>query len=161
MTRKWPEGVSQSIRYADDIVVLAKSPRAVQRLRESTQRYLEGKQKLRINIEKSRVVSVFSIRNFKFLDFVLGKGKNSVYIRAHAKYLRKAKVRLRDLASRSQGRNVRKVMENVKIYIRGWLGYFGIASMKTLMIRWDEWLSAVFGCISGNNGKCRRPESVT
>ncbi|MBR6596280.1 MAG: group II intron reverse transcriptase/maturase, partial [Oscillospiraceae bacterium] len=42
--------------------------------------------------------------------------------------------------SRSQGRNVRKVMENVKVYIRGWLGYFGIASMKTTMQRWDEWL---------------------
>ena len=26
------------------------------------------------------------------------------------------------------------------IYIRGWLGYFGIASMKTTMQKWDEWL---------------------
>ena len=31
-------------------------------------------------------------------------------------------------------------MGNVKAYIRGWLGYFGIASMKTTMQRWDEWL---------------------
>ena len=47
------------IRYADDIVVLAKSPRAAQRLLESTQRYLEGKLKLRMNMEKSKVVSVY------------------------------------------------------------------------------------------------------
>ena len=132
------------IRYADDIVVLAKSARAAQRLLESTQRYLEGKLKLRMNMEKSRVVSVFSIRNFKFLGFALGKGKNGVFIRAHAKSLRKAKAKLRELTSRSQGRNVRKVMEHVKVYIRGWLGYFGIASMKTLMIRWDEWLRRRF-----------------
>ena len=132
------------IRYADDIVVLAKSPRAAQRLLESTQRYLEGKLKLRMNMEKSRVVSVFSIRNFKFLGFALGKGKNGVFIRAHAKSLRKAKARLKELTSRSQGRNVRKVMQNVKVYIRGWLGYFGIASMKTMMIRWDEWLRRRF-----------------
>ena len=91
-----------------------------------------------MNMEKSRVVSVFSIRNFKFLGFALGKGKNGVYIRTHAKSLRKAKARLRELTSRSQGRNVRRVMEDVKVYIRGWLGYFGIASMKTLMNRWDE-----------------------
>ena len=128
------------IRYADDIVVLAKSPRAAQRLLESTQRYLEGKLKLRMNVEKSKVVSVYSIRNFKFLGFALGKGKNGVYIRAHAKSLKKAKARLKELTSRRQGRNVRKVMENVKVYIRGWLGYFGIASMKTTMRRWDEWL---------------------
>ena len=128
------------IRYADDIVVLAKSARAAQRLLESTQKYLEGKLKLKMNVEKSKVVSVYSIRNFKFLGFALGKGRNGVYIRAHAKSLKKAKAKLKELTSRSQGRNVRKVMENVKVYIRGWLGYFGIASMKTTMQRWDEWL---------------------
>ena len=128
------------VRYADDIVVLAKSPRAAQRLLESTQRYLEGKLKLRMNVEKSKVVSVFSIRNFKFLGFALGKGKDGVYIRVHAKSMKKAKAKLKELTSRSQGRNVRKVMENLKVYIRGWLGYFGIASMKTTMREWDGWL---------------------
>lgn len=128
------------IRYADDIVVLAKSERAAERLLESTRRYLEGKLKLRMNMEKSKVVSVYSRRNFKFLGFALGKGKDGVYIRAHAKSLKKAKARLKELTSRSQGGNVRKVMENVKVYIRGWLGYFRIASMKTTMQRWDEWL---------------------
>ena len=134
------------IRYADDIVVLAKSLRAAQRLLESTQRYLEGKLKLKMNVEKSKVVSVYSIRNFKFLGFALGKGKNGVYIRAHAKSLRKAKAKLKELTSRSQGRNVRKVMQNVKIYIRGWLGYFGIASMKTTMREWDGWLRRRYRC---------------
>ena len=73
-----------------------------------------------------KVVSVYSIRNFKFLGFALGKGKNGVYIRAHAKSLKKAKAKLKELTSRSQGsRNVRKVMENVKVYIRGWLATSG------------------------------------
>ena len=128
------------IRYADDIVVLAKSPRAAQRLLESTQRYLEGKLKLKMNAEKSKVVSVYSVRNFKFLGFALGKGRNGVYIRAHAKSLKKAKDKLRELTSRSQGRNVRVVMNKVKVYIRGWLGYFAIADMRTTMRSWDEWL---------------------
>lgn len=128
------------VRYADDIVVLARSQRAAERLLESTRRYLEGKLKLRMNVEKSRVVSVYSVRNFKFLGFALGKGKDGIYIRAHGKSMKKAKAKLKELTSRSQGRNVRKVMENVKVYIRGWLGYFGIARMKTTMQRWDEWL---------------------
>jgi len=134
------------IRYADDIVVLAKSQRAAQRLLETTQRYLEGKLKLKMNVEKSRVVSVFAIRNFKFLGFALGKGRNGIYIRAHAKTLKKAKAKLKELTSRSQGRNVRVVMQRVKVYIRGWLGYFGIASMKATMQRWDEWLRRRFRC---------------
>ena len=75
-----------------------------------------------MNAEKRNVVSVAAIRNFKFLGFALGRGKNGYFIRAHAKSLKKAKQKLKELTSRSQGRNVRKVMQNVKIYIRGWLG---------------------------------------
>lgn len=131
------------IRYADDIVVLAKSERAAERLLESSRKYLE-KIKLRVNAEKSKTVSVAAIRNFKFLGFALGRGKNGYYIRAHAKSLKKAKQKLKELTSRSQGRNVRKVMENVKVYIRGWLGYFGIASMKSTMKDWDGWLRRRF-----------------
>ena len=128
------------IRYADDIVVLARTPRAGERLLESSRRYLEGKLKLKMNVEKSKVVSVYSIRNFKFLGFALGKGKDGIFIRAHANSLKKAKQKLRELTSRNQGRNVRVVMNNVKVFIRGWLGYFGIASMRNTMKSWDEWL---------------------
>ena len=53
------------IRYADDIVILAKSKRAGERLLESSKRFLEGKLKLKLNTEKSKVVSVYSTRNFK------------------------------------------------------------------------------------------------
>ncbi len=35
-------------------------------------------------------------------------------------------------------------MENVKVYIRGWLGYFYIASMRSTMKSWDEWLRRRF-----------------
>ena len=35
-------------------------------------------------------------------------------------------------------------MEKVKVYIRGWLGYFGIASMRTTMREWDQWLRRRF-----------------
>ena len=65
-------------------------------------------------------------------------------VRVHAKSLKKAKAKLKELTSRSSGRNARVVMQNVKVYIRGWLGYFGIASMKKTMQRWDEWLRRRF-----------------
>ncbi len=44
------------IWYADDIVVLARTPIAGERLLESSRRYLEGKLKLRMNVEKSKAV---------------------------------------------------------------------------------------------------------
>lgn len=128
------------IRYADDIVLLAKSRRATERLLETSTRYLEGKLKLTVNKEKSKCVSVTAIRNFKFLGFALGRGKNGYYIRAHAKSLQKARTKLRELTSRSQGRNVRAVMTKVREYIIGWLSHYGIASMRTTMREWNEWL---------------------
>ncbi len=54
------------IRYADDIILLAKSIRAAERLLGTSTEYLEKKLKLKVNTEKSRVVSVYSIRNFAF-----------------------------------------------------------------------------------------------
>ena len=55
------------IRYADDIILLAKSIRAAERLLGTSTQYLEKKLKLKVNTEKSRAVSVYSIRNFAFL----------------------------------------------------------------------------------------------
>ena len=118
------------IRYADDIVLLARSQRAAERLLGTSRTYLEKKLKLKVNEEKSKAVSVYSIRNFKFLGFALGRNKNGTYIRVHAKSLKKAKEKLKALTSRSQGRNVRAVMHKVKVYMQGWLGYYSIADMK-------------------------------
>lgn len=76
------------IRYADDIVLLAKSERASERLLESSTKYLEGKLKLKVNREKSRTVSVFAIRNFSILVSVSGrmaKAFTSVYMPSHGR----------------------------------------------------------------------------
>lgn len=128
------------VRYADDIVVFARSKRAAERLLESSRRYLEGRLKLRMNREKSKVTSIVAQKKFKFLGFCLGKNGKGIYIRVHEKSLKKAKEKLKLLTKRSRGRNVRAVMQEVKVFIRGWLGYFRVADMKRTMQRWDEWL---------------------
>ena len=128
------------IRYADDIVLLCKSQRAAERLLESSIRHLEGKLKLRVNRDKSHIARVNATKNFKFLGFAYGKGKDGLFIRAHPKALLKAKNRLRAITKRNRGVNVRKVMQEIKVYMTGWLNYYGIASLKTKMREWDEWL---------------------
>ncbi len=128
------------IRYADDIVLLAKSERASQRLLESSVKYLERTLNLRVNREKSRTVSVFSIRNFKYLGFCLGKGKNGVFIRVHPKSYMKFKDKLRMLTSRSRCGSIVKAMKRIEISARGWLNYFGIADMKNNIENLNGWL---------------------
>ena len=105
------------IRYADDIVLLAKSERASERLLETSTKYLEGTLKLKVNREKSRTVSVFANRNFKYLGFCLGKNGRGIYIRVHAKSWKKAKDKLRMLTPRSRCGSIVKAMERIKIYM--------------------------------------------
>ena len=93
------EGV-KLVRYADDIVVFAKSKRAAERLLESCRKYLEGRLKLKMNTEKSKATSIFAQKNFKFLGFCLGKNGRGIFIRVHRKSLDKAKKTLKQAEKR-------------------------------------------------------------
>lgn len=128
------------VRYADDIVLLAKSERAARRLLESSTKYLEGKLKLKVNQEKSRVVSVYAIRNFKYLGFTLGKNGKGIYVRVHVKSWKKMKSKLKDLSSRRSVQSIRPSLEKIKEYMRGWLNYYGIADMKKRIEDLNKWL---------------------
>ena len=128
------------IRYADDIVLLAKSERAAKRLLETGTKYLEGTLKLKVNQEKSRVVSVFAIRNFKFLGFALGRNGGGVYVRVHPKSMKKFKNRLREYSSRRRCQSIRPSLVKIKVYGRGWMNYYGIASMKNQIEEVNGWL---------------------
>lgn len=126
--QEWKRRGMKHIRYADDIIILTKSKRAAEHQLESSRKYLEGKLKLTMNTEKSKVVSVFAIKRFKFLGFCIGKNGNGIYIRAHKKSLNKAKQKLRT------------IMAEIAQYMKGWLGYYYIADMKRTLKSWDEWL---------------------
>ena len=128
------------IRYADDIVLLAKSKRASERLLESSTKYLEETLKLTVNREKSRAVSVFAIRNFKFLGFALGRNGGGIYIRVHPKSWEKFKSKLKGLSSRRTVQNIKASLARIKVYARGWLYYYGIASMKNNIEGINGWL---------------------
>lgn len=128
------------IRYADDMVLLSKSERASKRLLETSTKYLEETLKLKVNREKSRTVSVFAIRNFKFLGFCFGKNGKGIYIRVHGKSWKKVKDKLRQLTSRSRCGSIVKTMEKIKVFMRGWLNYYGIADMKRNIEDLNGWL---------------------
>ena len=128
------------VRYADDIVLLARSERAARRLLETSTKYLEQELKLTVNREKSKVASVFAIRNFKFLGFALGRNGNGIYIRVHPKSWEKMKARLKRLSSRRNVQSVIPALYKIREYMRGWLNYYGIAAMKNNIEELNGWL---------------------
>ena len=76
------------VRYADDSNVFVKSGRAAKRVMATCIEYLEGKLKLKVNSEKSKVGSPLRL---KFLGFSLYKTKGKVGIRAHQKSIKSFK----------------------------------------------------------------------
>ena len=85
-------------------------------------------------------VSVFAIRNFKFLGFALGRNGKGIYVRVHPKSWKKFKSRLKELSSRKRCQSIKPSLEKIKVYARGWLNYYGIASMKNNIDDINGWL---------------------
>ena len=127
------------VRYADDIVLFAKSRRAAQRLLEGAVRFLTQTLKLKVNEEKSRITSVYSLR-FQYLGFTLGAARNGAQIRIHPKKKQKIKRELKQLTKRSKGLSVRVIMQLVEQKMRGWLQYYSLACMKGFIADLAEWL---------------------
>jgi group II intron reverse transcriptase/maturase len=129
-----------SVRYADDIVLLARSERAAKRLLESSTRFLEDKLKLKINRDKSRTVNVFSTSNFKYLGYAMGRRKGKIYIRVHAESWRKFKKKLKSLSSRKNVQSIKPALLRLKQYTTGWMNYYGVANIGYKLSDLNGWL---------------------
>ena len=112
------------VRYADDCNVYVRSRRAGQRVMQAL-RHLYGKLRLQVNEEKSAVARVWD-RQFLGYSFWVAAGK-VVKRRVSKKALTKFKERVRQITSRSGGRSLQQVAEELRRYVLGWKAYFGLA----------------------------------
>ena len=60
----------------------------------------------------------------------MGRNGKGIYVRVHPKSWKKFKSRLKELSSRKRCQSIKPSLEKIKVYARGWLNYYGIASMK-------------------------------
>ena len=129
------------IRYADDILLMAKSQRAAERILEGAIAYLEGKLKLKVNRDKSRIVNLANnYGEFKFLGFGMGKSGGKFRIYAHAKSKKRFKDKLREITSRKRSGKFQAICSELKRVVIGWLNYYAVADMKTWINVTNGWL---------------------
>lgn len=120
-------------RYADDFIILVKSRRAGERVLASITRFLERKLRLTVNQTKSKVaLTDESI----FLGFTF-KGAS---IRWSDKAFAEFKRRVKELTGRSWGVSMAYRLAKLAEYLRGWMGYFGIAEYYRPLPEIDHWL---------------------
>jgi group II intron reverse transcriptase/maturase len=114
------------VRYADDFMVFVRSARAGHRVMASIQRFIEGRLRLKVNQDKSRVDRPDHLH---FLGFTLrrcGAGQVEVHLSERTK--RRIDDRVRELTPRTWGGSMRSCMDRLNRYLRGWYGYFRLCS---------------------------------
>ena len=121
------------VRYADDFIILVKSPRAGERVMRSIRRFLEKRLKLKVNEKKSCVVPT---DQSNFLGFTF-KGTK---IRWSEKAFKEFKRRVRLLTGRSWFVSMNYRLKKLAQYIRGWMNYFGISEYYRPIPELDHWL---------------------
>lgn len=121
-------------RYADDFVVMVKSAKAAQRVMASLIRFAEDKLKLVVNRAKSRAAP---LKTCTFLGFQIGRrGKVAWTAKAQIRF----KERVKEITSRNRGCRVQDVINELRLYITGWINYFGISHTYTAVLELSEWI---------------------
>ena len=120
-------------RYADDLVILVKSPRAGERVMRSVTRYLKTTLDLTVNPAKSKVAPMSEC---SFLGFTMVAKK----IRWTDKALANFKQRIKELTSRSWGVSMEYRLHKLGQYVRGWTAYYGISQYYRPVPELDDWI---------------------
>ena len=125
------------VRYADDCMILCKSRRSAERTLASISRYIEGKLFLKVNREKT---SVAHIGQIKYLEYGLYRRKGKCRLKVHRKSQVKMKERLRAITNRSKAISNEDRPRMLGRFVKGWVNYFKLADMKSMLREVDEWL---------------------
>jgi len=114
------------VRYADDFMVFVRSERAGHRVMASIQRFIEGRLRLKVNQDKSRVDRP---EHLHFLGFTLRKCKDGrVEVHLSERTKRRIDDRVRELTPRTWGGSLSGCMDRLSRYLRGWYGYFRLCT---------------------------------
>ena len=121
-------------RYADDFIVTVKSKKAAERVMASLIRFIEGRLQLEVNRAKSRAAP---LKSCEFLGYRLNsRGKLAWTDKAHHRF----KERVREITSRNRGHKVETVIDELKLYIRGWLNYYKLSSTYKEVLGLSVWV---------------------
>jgi RNA-directed DNA polymerase len=97
--------------------------------------YIEGKLKLKVNREKTKVSRPTSST---LLGFSFYRSKSQWEIRISPKSIQRIKEKLKAGTRRNNPENARIKIQKLERIIRGWVNYFALAKAKTIMRQLDE-----------------------
>ena len=129
------------VRYADDGVVLCGSREEAERALADVRKMLEGKLRLKLHPEKTRIV-YHKEGSFDFVGFLV----NRRYLWPRVKTLMRFKEKVRLATRRQQGRNVKEVIRLLNPILRGFGNYYRRVNAKGLFETLDAWIRMRLRC---------------
>jgi RNA-directed DNA polymerase len=128
------------VRYADDVIVLVKSEEAAARVAESLTTFIEGRLRLKVNREKTRICPSHALN---FLGHsILRSGELGLSRESEERFRKK----LRQITRRNRGIALERLVQELNPVLRGWLNYFRMANMKSRLQTLESWLRRRIRC---------------
>ena len=124
------------VRYADDCVIAVGSSAAANRVMHTVTKWIEKKLGLKVNMTKTKVTTPSKL---KYLGFGFWKDRNDGQWKArpHQDSVTRFKRKLKKLTSRRWTISMNERIAQLNAVIRGWINYYRIGSMKTVLLQVD------------------------
>jgi RNA-directed DNA polymerase len=138
-------------RYADDCVIVVKSQASAKRVMQSIVQWIERKLGLKVNATKSQITRPGKLKYLGY-GFWLNPKDKQWHARPHQDAVTKFKRTLKKLCKRNWSIDNTTRFKKLSSVIRGWINYFILGDMKTIlgeidghvrtmvrMIIWKQW----------------------
>ena len=126
----------QFVRYADDCNIYVKTPKAGNRVMKSVTSFIEGKLKLKVNVNKSAVDRPWKR---KFLGFSF-TNHTEPKVRIAKASVNRMKDKIRDITSRKKPYSMEVRIKKLNQYLTGWCGYFALADTPSIFKKLESWI---------------------
>ncbi|CMV89324.1 GBSi1%2C group II intron%2C maturase [Streptococcus pneumoniae] len=101
----------------------------------SVSRFIEKRLGLKVNMTKTKITRP---RELKYLGFGFWKSSDGWKSRPHQDSVRRFKLKLKKLTQRKWSIDLTRRIEQLNLSIRGWINYFSLGNMKSIVASIDE-----------------------
>ena len=122
------------VRYADDILIFARTPQKAAEYEREAVEILEKELKLKVNKEKTHRTDIKE--GVPYLGFIIRKRCVIIY----PDKVKSFKDKIREMTPRNHGMNVQMMVDRLNPVLRGWGNYFRGANCKGLFTELMEWI---------------------
>ena len=133
------------VRYADDCLILKASRKAAERVMATMTEFIERKLFLKVNRGKSFVARID--QGVKYLGYGFYFKDGETRLRVHPKSAAKLRAEVSLILARSNGWSLDFRRHRLRCLVNGWVGYFRLADMASLLAEVDGWCRRKVRCV--------------